>query len=778
MKKRFFTKKLVAFLGALGIAFSVIPTTALNQAVIYAATQTPSLKNIKAKDGIILQMHMWSFNNIKSKLPEIAASGYKTIQVSPIQGCIQGSEWWALYQPTNQAIGNPLGSRSDFASLCAEAETYGIDIIVDAVMNHMANNGDNKKDEWSYQVVDEFKNWDYYHHIGQNSTPDYKDRYRTTQGGIGMPDLNTQHPDVQQKAINFLNDCIAAGADGFRFDAVKHIETNVGEDAGKSWSGNYWTNVLGNLNNKNNLFIYGEALDEPDSNADNILGYASFMSVTDHYYGRTLRDAVRNYNLPAAQSWDVSSLPKGTRVSYVENHDNYEHKESNITDDQRTFAWGILAARDNVTPMYLSRRTGAVGSMGTLDWNNDQVKAINWFHNAMIGQTEYLRYPNGNTCMQIDRGTIGTAFVNEGSGFNLNNVTTNLANGSYTDKGGSGQTYTVSGGKINGYVPGNRIIVLYDTNGDIVTPPSNTINCNPATPVASSQATITYDASNTVLKDASKVNIHWGYDGFKGVKTEAMTSLGSNKWSFTFTVPAAATKNINLVFNNGGSTWDNNNSADYNIAITASTTPPIPANRVAYFDNSSINWSQVYIYVYDESGSTVKENAKWPGVPMDSAGNNLYKYTFTQDWTDARVIFNNGSTSAQIPSSGQKGLSLTGIQIYQSNAWSNYSGTDDPIPVTKTIAYFDNSTYNWANVYIYVYDEKSSSSVQEVAKWPGIAMTNEGNGIYSYEITQDWANKRVIFNNGSNAQTPSSGQEGYTITTGSMILRNGTWTTK
>lgn len=776
MKKKFFTKKLAAFLGALGIAFSVIPTTAFNEAVIYAATQTPNLNNIKTKDGIIIQMHMWSFNNIKSKLPELAAAGYKAVQVSPIQGCIRGTEWWALYQPTNQAIGNPLGSRDDFKALCSEAEKYGIDIIVDAVMNHMANNGKGREDEWSSQVVDEFKNWDYYHHVGQNSTPDYKDRYRTTQGGIGMPDLNTQHPAIQQKAINFLNDCIASGADGFRFDAVKHIETNVGEDAGKSWAGNYWTNVLGNLNNKNNLFIYGEALDEANSNADNIGGYASFMSVTDHYYGKTLRDAVRNYNLPAAQSWDINTLPTGTRVSYVENHDNYEHNESNITDEQRTFAWGILAARANVTPMYLSRRTGSIGSMGTNDWNNDQVKAVNWFHNAMIGQNEYLRYPNGNTCMQIDRGTKGIAFVNEGSGFNLNNAPTNLASGTYTDKGGSGQSYTVSGGKISGYVPSNRIIVLYDNGGIIIPPTTKAVTCNPETPVVSSQATITYDASNTVLNGASKVNIHWGYDGWKGAKTESMTSLGSNKWSFTLTVPSGATTNLDLVFNNGGSTWDNNNSTDYSITITAKVTPPIPANRVAYFDNSTFNWNNVYVYVYDESGSTVKEVAKWPGVPMNSKGNNLYEYTLTTDWTDARVIFNNGNTSAQIPGSGQKGFALTGIQIYQNNAWANYDPIE--IPSTKTIAYFDNSSYNWSNVYIYVYDEKSTSSIQEVAKWPGVPMKNEGNGIYSYEITQDWANKRVIFNNGSNTQVPGSGQEGYPISISNMILQNGIWATK
>lgn len=768
MKKRFFTKKIIMLLSSLGIAFSVMPTPAFNNAIYAAVTETSSLKNLKTEDGLIIQMHMWSFNNIRSKLPELAASGFKAIQVSPIQGCIQGNQWWALYQPTNQAIGNPLGSRDDFKALCSEAEGYGIDIIVDAVMNHMANNGDDKKDEWSYQVVDEFKNWDYYHHLGQNSDPDYKDRMRTTQGGIGMPDLNTQHPDVQQKAINFLNDCISAGADGFRFDAVKHIETNIGADSGKWWAGNYWTNVLGNLKNKENLFIYGEALDEANSDADNISGYASFMSVTDHYYGETLRNAVTSYNFTAAQNWNIS-VSGDRRVSYVENHDDYEHnKSTSMSEQDRIFAWAYLAARDNVTPMYLSRRTGSVGSIGSCEWNNSQVKAINWFHNAMAGQTEYLRYPNGNTCAQIDRGTSGVAFINLGNGFNLTQAATNLKNGTYTDKGGSGQTYTVSNSKITGYVPGRSIVVIYD--GGIIVTPTDALSYSPEVPVASGNVTVTYDASGTVLKGSAVVNVKWGYDSWKGAVTQSMTPAGSNKWTITLTVPALATTQLDLAFTNGNGTWDNNNASDYNIPIKEKT---VESTNTAYFDNSSSNWNTVYAYLYDESGTTVKEVAPWPGVAMTKQGNNLYSYALTSDWKDARVIFNNGS-SLQIPDAKKPGFSLKQNMIYKNGSWEVYSGNDNP--ATQHTAYFDNTSYKWNTVYLYIYDEKSTSTVQEVAPWPGVPMTHNGNNLYSYKVTEDWDNLRVIFNNGANAQMPSSGQEGLTLTS-DMIYKNGSWIT-
>ena len=54
---------------------------------------------------------------------------------------------------------------------------------------------------------------------------------------------------------------------------------------------------------------------------------------------------------------------------------------------------------------------------------------------------------------------------------------------------------------------------------------------------------------------------------------------------------------------------------------------------------------------------------------MINAGNNSFTYEFEEDWSDARVIFNNGS-GTQIPSSGQSGYSVTGDMIYRNGIWS------------------------------------------------------------------------------------------------------------
>lgn len=248
--------------GSLSVAMlfciSVFPSHKINivpnqNLVVHAATQTSNLPS-NEKDGLILHAFDWSFSTIQNELPNIAAAGYKSIQVSPVQGTKEAStdpsKWWLMYQPTNESVGNSqLGNYDRLKSLCSQAKNYGIDIIVDVVMNHMANNGN--ADQLDSSVDPSFKDPSLYHNEGQCSN--WNDREDVTQQGIGMPDLNTQSSAVQSKAIAFLNQCIDAGVSGFRFDAAKHIETDLGLDANKPWAGRYWENVLGSLNNRSKL---------------------------------------------------------------------------------------------------------------------------------------------------------------------------------------------------------------------------------------------------------------------------------------------------------------------------------------------------------------------------------------------------------------------------------------------------------------------------------------------------------------------------------------------
>ncbi len=402
-----------------------------------------------ADRGVMLHAHTWPFSAIESAIPDIASAGFTSVQVSPVNKTKGTTPWWILYQPCDLNIGNAvLGTEAEFRSMCSKAEQHGVKIIVDAVLNHVGDNG--TSGNWANELDPALKRREYFHNNGQISN--WQDRWQITQQDLlGLPDWNTQSRTVQDLHIQFLNKCIDAGADGFRFDAAKHMETSGGEDG--SWSGNYWEHVLGNLNNRENLYLFGEVL--PDV-SDNTHQYLKYYDITAHGYGGTIRNAVRSYNVTGINTihhHDQTINPYDALV-YMENHDDFEHNDDGSKDLsywQRKMGFAMITARFAVTPRLLDRP-------GFEDlWKDPDVAVINHFHNEMKGENEYMRYPRKETLV-VDRGSKGTAIINLGGGFNIG-TSTNLRNGTYSGQAG---TFNVSGGYLTGYVQEGAIVALYN----------------------------------------------------------------------------------------------------------------------------------------------------------------------------------------------------------------------------------------------------------------------------------------------------------------------------
>lgn len=96
-----------------------------------------------------------------------------------------------------------------------------------------------------------------------------------------------------------------------------------------------------------------------------------------------------------------------------------------------------------------------------------------------------------------------------------------------------------------------------------------TIDSNSAQAHPGKALTIYYHGS---LDSQSKVYLHWGENGWHNVPATdpAMVKRGDNFWQATISVPNDATQ-INMAFNNGAGTWDNNGGSDYAIAIAGNT---------------------------------------------------------------------------------------------------------------------------------------------------------------------------------------------------------------
>lgn len=93
-----------------------------------------------------------------------------------------------------------------------------------------------------------------------------------------------------------------------------------------------------------------------------------------------------------------------------------------------------------------------------------------------------------------------------------------------------------------------------------------------------------------------------------------------------------------------------------------------------------------------------------------------------------------------------------------------YTKTDSP--VASSIVYFDNSKYNWEEVYLYAYGTK------ETANWPGEKMQIDKNGLYYFTFSSAFSNENIIVNNGKDEdakeQYPENG--GLNITKGQCKL--------
>lgn len=166
-------------------------------------------------------------------------------------------KWYYHYQPTDYVIGNyQLGTKEEFTQMCEEAHKYGVKVIVDAVVNHVT--GDKSViSENITNMKNPFHN--------RNDISDYNDREEVTQGNLlGLTDLNTQNEEVQQYILKYLKECVKAGADGFRYDATKHIELDSDDE---KFASNFWNVIL----NNGSKFQYGEVL---QGGSDRITSYA------------------------------------------------------------------------------------------------------------------------------------------------------------------------------------------------------------------------------------------------------------------------------------------------------------------------------------------------------------------------------------------------------------------------------------------------------------------------------------------------------------------------
>ncbi|KAJ5951191.1 Alpha-amylase [Penicillium vulpinum] len=254
------------------------------------------------------------------KLDYIQGMGFDAVMISPIMENIEGrveyGEAYHGYWPLNFNKLNPhFGTHQDLLDLSAALHARGMYFMMDTVINNMAwiTNGSNPATHIDYSALEPFNNADYYHPyckiIDWNNMTDAQ-RCQTGDLIVPLPDLYTEHEEVQQMLIKWAKDAIKTySIDGLRIDAAKHVNPD------------FLHNFAVGLDN---IFMTGEVLEGAVSIMEDyqtnyiasLPNYPIYFEILDAFTkGKTseLAKAVENMRIAIP---DVNAM-----ASFSENHD-------------------------------------------------------------------------------------------------------------------------------------------------------------------------------------------------------------------------------------------------------------------------------------------------------------------------------------------------------------------------------------------------------------------------------------------------------------------------
>jgi alpha-amylase len=182
-----------------------------------------------AAGDVFVHLFEWPWTDIAAECESVLGpAGYRAVQVSPPQehAVIAGAPWWQRYQPVSYSIDRSRsGTRAEFTAMVQRCRAAGVDIYVDAVINHMtagAGTGSNGTVYTHYAYPGLYAMADFHAPCAVN---DYSSAANVQDCElVGLADLHTGLPAVREKIAAYLAELARLGVAGFRIDAAKHVQ--------------------------------------------------------------------------------------------------------------------------------------------------------------------------------------------------------------------------------------------------------------------------------------------------------------------------------------------------------------------------------------------------------------------------------------------------------------------------------------------------------------------------------------------------------------------------
>lgn len=451
-----------------------------------------------AAGDVFVHLFEWKWPDIARECETVLGpAGYEAVQVSPPQEhlVLPAAQWWIRYQPVSYSLGRSRsGTAAEFTDMVTRCKAAGVDIYVDAVINHMTaggGTGSNGTVYTKYNYPGLYTQADFHPSCSVN---DYSSAANVQDCElVGLADLNTGSASVQQKIADYLASLVRLGVAGFRIDAAKHMQPveldAILDRVNQALSGEgrplpYWFAEV--------IDHGGEAV-RREQYYGLAFGTGGAVDITEFRYrgvgekftgsgGQKLAD-LKNFSVTA---WNL--MPADKAVVFLENHDTQRGEGVWYRDGQVYRLANVwMLAQPYGYPSVMSsyafdRSTGAGDDMGppstggatndvacapTLEtatlgtWvcehRDPTVLRMVAFRRAVAGTDASRWWDNGANAIAFSRGDKGFVAINRESAAVTVSTTTGLSAGTYCD--------VITGGRAGAACAGTRVTV--DASGAV-----------------------------------------------------------------------------------------------------------------------------------------------------------------------------------------------------------------------------------------------------------------------------------------------------------------------
>ncbi len=268
---------------------------------------------------VFVHLFEWKWVDIAQECENyLGPKGFAAVQVSPPNehAKVSNNPWWERYQPVSYQLQSRSGTRQEFINMVQRCKAVGVDVYVDAVINHMTGVGSGTSiagTSYTSYAYPNLYGYQDFHHCNRNGNDDisnYQDRWEVQNCElVNLADLNTGSDYVRGKLAAYLQDLVNIGVAGFRLDASKHMDTNDIKAILSRVTGNF--------------YVFQEVIDQ---GGEPIVASEYFQNgdVTEFKYSLSIGSTFYSGQLANLSQFGTAwgFMSSDSAVVFTDNHDN------------------------------------------------------------------------------------------------------------------------------------------------------------------------------------------------------------------------------------------------------------------------------------------------------------------------------------------------------------------------------------------------------------------------------------------------------------------------